>query len=279
MLNRDEITARGLINEGFEERCLKDAGYDLQIDTVISQDEKGISKAHKSSVDLDPQGIVAVISKERVKLPLDVCAYASVKTSLCREGVLAINIGIVDPGWDGPISSLLLNFGRRVHQLRNGDLFLRLTFHSLKHAGSAEPPGRRERGAYETEILSKYDERLSNNFMNLRKAMDDAKAEYVTEFKDLAKKIALKYLPAVALFIALFTGILAGVTFLLNFAVLRSAIPSNAIELRSRALVEDLQRRSELVKRESDELKKEVATQEKLIEDLKSDLDRLKQKK
>ena len=99
MLNSDEIKARGLIPEGFHQECLRNAGYDLRIGTLISRDEKNTSKCQKDVVDLAPQGIAAAISKEIIKLPLDVCAYVSVKTSLCRDGVLAINIGIIDPGW------------------------------------------------------------------------------------------------------------------------------------------------------------------------------------
>ncbi len=131
MLNRNEIVAEGLIATGFDPKGLRDAGYDLRIETLIGKDEKEQIKLASQSYNLAPQGIAAVVSHEVLKLPANVCAYASVKTSLCREGVLAINIGVIDPGWEGPISSILLNFGKDSYQLKNNQPFLRLTFHRI----------------------------------------------------------------------------------------------------------------------------------------------------
>ena len=59
---------------------------------------------------MPPQGIVQVVSSERVKVPSTITGLATVKTSLCNEGLLALNIGIIDPGYEGAISSFLLNF-------------------------------------------------------------------------------------------------------------------------------------------------------------------------
>ena len=134
MLNKDEIIQRGLIVGGCSRESMPDVGYNLRIATLIGKGPDGKTETYNDDFDLEPSGIAAVVSKETVKLPGDVCAYASVKTGLCREGVLAINIGIIDPGWEGPISSFLLNFGKDLYRLKNGEEFLRLTFHSLTRA-------------------------------------------------------------------------------------------------------------------------------------------------
>jgi hypothetical protein len=47
-------------------------------------------------------------------------------------GVWALTIGIVDPGWEGPIATSLLNFSKRDHAVQVGDTFLRVSF--FEHA-------------------------------------------------------------------------------------------------------------------------------------------------
>jgi len=111
LLNRDEIEKSNFIAEGFKTEALRTAGYDLRVRTMIVKRD-GKAETFTDDCDLLPQGIVAVVSEEVVKLPADVCAFASVKTGLCREGVVAINVGLIDPGWEGPISSVMLNFGK-----------------------------------------------------------------------------------------------------------------------------------------------------------------------
>jgi len=73
-----------------------------------------------------------VVSAETINLPDDVMGYALVKNRLSDAGILAINIGLVDPRYEGPLSSTLINFGSSPHRLRPGDPFLRLTFHKVE---------------------------------------------------------------------------------------------------------------------------------------------------
>jgi hypothetical protein len=72
--------------------------------------------------------MVRVISKEFLKLPDTVTGHVLLKNQLCTQGVLAISIGVVDPGFEGPISSTLINFGREICEINKGDAFLRVSF-------------------------------------------------------------------------------------------------------------------------------------------------------
>ena len=231
MLNREEIEGLGLISENFEKACLRNAGYDLRIESLISKapgDEK--MRSAKDEVWIEPQGIVAVVSKETIKLPKNICAYASVKTSLCRDGILAINIGIIDPGWEGPISSVLLNFGKEKTPIKNGDLFLRLTFHPVNPCPSMKPT-LIDRSVYENNIQGKFESRLASSFMDLSKAAEKGSEKFSEDFK----RTLLKYIPIGAL-------MLTFITFLLNYGVLSiaaRAIPQDVVQLRAEALIKE----------------------------------------
>lgn len=133
MLARTEIRSGGFVFAS-NPSSFRPSTYDLRIDCVI--DSNGT--IHYDSYILKPQEVAWVVSKEVVKLPNQVTATAHIKTGLCNDGILALNTGIIDPGWDGPLSTPLLNFGKASHVLRSGDQFLRLLFHS--HAEEETSP-------------------------------------------------------------------------------------------------------------------------------------------
>ena len=136
LLNKDQIKNwknNSLVQSASNNR-FHAASYDLEIGRIIDHKGKEVER-----IDLEPQGMVRVISRERVKLPTDVGGYATIKTGLCDQGILAINIGIIDPGYEGLLSSTLINFGKIPHDLKLGDVFLRLTFHETAAAVGAAP--------------------------------------------------------------------------------------------------------------------------------------------
>ena len=122
LLSDKEIKAKNLVENPIDEH-FRAASYDLSVGKIISVEGKEVSEFR-----LKPPGIVEIISHEKVKLPKDVVGYAMVKTSLCNEGILALNIGVVDPGYQGYLSTTLLNFGNKEFLLNINDVFLRLTF-------------------------------------------------------------------------------------------------------------------------------------------------------
>jgi deoxycytidine triphosphate deaminase len=249
MLNRDQIVAKQIISGNFAKDCLRDAGYDLRIDTLIGRKENGEMVRYSDEFSLPPQGIVAVVSKEVLTLPKDVCAYASVKTSLCRQGVLAINIGVVDPGWNAPLSSILLNFGKDPYCLRAGDVFLRLTFHSMMALTTAAEVTI-DREAYEKDIEEKFKRRLAETFMDFDRAAEKSSKKFLEDFRQLF----LKYVPVAAIGLAL-------LTFLLNYSTLTLAsrvMPQDVVELRARALTEDLSKQTEDLKKDNAALREQL---------------------
>src|ERR1041385_9038537 len=123
VLNSRQIIDLGIIPNG-EPQNFRAISYDLTVGKIIATNGR-----KRNSLILKPQGIVEVVSREMVKLPKNVVGYAMVKTSLCNEGILPLNIGIVDPGYEGPLSATLLNFGKKPFPLSRGKIFLRLTFH------------------------------------------------------------------------------------------------------------------------------------------------------
>ena len=150
MLSGDQIRERKLINNAVESG-FRAASYDLHIEKLIKPDG-----AVTDSYSVPPQGIVEVVSRERLNIPDNVVGLAMVKTSLCNYGLLALNIGIIDPGWNGPISSFLINFGRNNRLLTKGEVFLRISCHSLDEPSSLVKRVNIQDEEYMSEVISKF---------------------------------------------------------------------------------------------------------------------------
>jgi deoxycytidine triphosphate deaminase len=101
MLSRDDIKKFAIIRDG-NDQGYRAASYDVRIGTILASRD-GDSVRETGCYVLQPQGMVEVISSETVKVPPNIAGYASVKTDLSRQGLLALNTGILDPGYEGPV--------------------------------------------------------------------------------------------------------------------------------------------------------------------------------
>lgn len=122
VLNHEEIKARGIIDSP-EESEFGDGSYNLTVDKVVDMNNKV-----NDSFTLKPQGMVYVVFKEKLTVPSDVIGFAHVKTTLTKLGVMATNIGIIDPNYNGYMATLLINFGKNDQYISKGDTALRITF-------------------------------------------------------------------------------------------------------------------------------------------------------
>jgi deoxycytidine triphosphate deaminase len=138
LLNREQIETDGIVIDP-KTANFRSASYDVSVGSVIGPDGRSAD-----SLLLPSQQMVMVISAERLLLPNNVAGYAMPKTRLSNKGVLALSTGIIDPGYEGRVSSILINFGKDPFFLDQGEAFLRVTFHrtaQLRSGSFVEPPG------------------------------------------------------------------------------------------------------------------------------------------
>ncbi|MCX7513447.1 dCTP deaminase domain-containing protein [Frateuria hangzhouensis] len=157
------------------------------------------------SLVLEPQGIAHLVSEEEVRLPLDVCALAHVLTRKCNQGLLTLNIGVVDPGWSGKISTSILNFSAERRLLSKGDKFIRLTFHrvSMEERSEYVRDNRSlnfEDSSYQREVCSRAVDNFGKYFLNIDQLVGRASEKENARLRDAF----LKYLPIAAFSLAFF---------------------------------------------------------------------------
>lgn len=133
LLNKEQIIEKSILTND-DKSQYKGASYNLRIGSILSIKDK----KYVQSYEIEPQGMVLLISEEEFKMPEDIIGYTTVKNSMSIIGLLALNIGIVDAGYEGPISSILINFGNRPYLLETGMTFLRMTFHNFQNENKKE---------------------------------------------------------------------------------------------------------------------------------------------
>jgi dUTPase len=122
ILSDKQIKDKRLIEDPVEKN-FRATSYDLSVGKILTVDGAEVDEWK-----LEPSGVIEVISRERVIMPKDITGLGMVKTDLCNKGILALNIGIVGPGYEGCLSSILLNFSKREFLLTKNEVFLRLVF-------------------------------------------------------------------------------------------------------------------------------------------------------
>lgn len=131
MIVGDSILARGLVTGGSTEN-LKNSTYDLTVGEIVPIGKEGMKlrrkKPNVSPYYLEPREMVWVLSKEEFNMPGDVTGLATLRTTYTKQGLLALNVGIIDPFFRGPVSTALINFSDRPRQIAVGDKFFRVAF-------------------------------------------------------------------------------------------------------------------------------------------------------
>ena len=93
---------------------VKSASYDLTLGNeyyICSEREKPDIKklGVNESVTVPPRATFFVISKEKLHIPLDICASVSLAFGLIRKGIIFAVQPPIDPGYHGAIVALLHN--------------------------------------------------------------------------------------------------------------------------------------------------------------------------
>lgn len=179
MLNYEQIKSKNLIQNSIDGN-FKNASYDLRVDKIITLKGKEVK-----SFDIEPNSMVVVISKEDVKLPEDIIGHAYVKTRLSQQGIMANNIGLIDSEYKGPLSSVLVNFGKSVFTINEGDVFLRITFTQFVKPEKSHPInyGPFSKEAYLDKRKIDSMSYLGNSFVNIDEVVKVTKKEIKKSYR------------------------------------------------------------------------------------------------
>lgn len=130
--------------------------YDLRVGAIVAPkpisavakfflrgQQREITNAPGTRIEIPPQGMVWLVSAETLNLPNYVTGHVDLVNGLSRKGLLALNTGVIDPNYSGPISTAVINFSLQSRDICIGERFFRVSFLAhdpvLKNKTSSEP--------------------------------------------------------------------------------------------------------------------------------------------
>jgi dUTPase len=124
VLTATEIANKGIVQGGVG-AGVRPTTYDATVGSVV---RCGVVVNDMPFV-LKPRHIVWVVSTETFDMGDTTTGLATLKTQWTHQGILALNVGVVDPGWNGPLAAAVVNLSNSDFPIAIGDPFFRIIFH------------------------------------------------------------------------------------------------------------------------------------------------------
>lgn len=159
LLNKTEVISKQIIRGG-SPNGWRDTTYDATVGRIIDKDGLFDGVTYK----LKPRGIVWLVSDERYHLPNNVTGITTLRTTWTKVGILTLTVGIVDPGYKGPLSTAVINFSGQTFSINKGDNFFRTAF--FEHQIESEDKTEVSTYEYETQV-EKDSNQFSESFLTI----------------------------------------------------------------------------------------------------------------
>jgi len=130
LLCREEIIQDKIVRKSERDSSsavdgLRDTTYDSTIGSIFDPDG---NKVEGQTFMLKPRAIAWITSAEYYRLPKNITGITTLKTGWTKQGILTLTVGIVDPGYEGPLSTAVINFSKKDFPIRKGNPFFRTAF-------------------------------------------------------------------------------------------------------------------------------------------------------
>lgn len=236
LLAADDLDATSFFSEG--QPLKRGSSFELSIGVIVDKDGNRTTGPFV----LKPGEMVQVVSKEVFRLPNDVTGHVTYKTALTRHGIWALTVGIVDPGWEGPIGTTLLNFSRVDFPIDRGLTFLRVTLFKHSTVPDALLPKPVTSPEYIRDIQKIASTKFSRTFLNSDEIVEKAGGAVI----DRMQKIVLAWITVIAAVFTIIQVILTILPIGLNY-YLNSPSNKGIEELRKE--IEGMNSRLEVIER------------------------------
>lgn len=125
------ILDRNLL-EGGSEKNIKSGGYYLAIRSIIPFSDEAASGTTYEPVGryvLKPGASAWIVSEEIFSITdTGVTALVTLRSTFTKKGMMALDVGLVDANYHGPIGTVIINISKNDILLQKGEPFFRVVF-------------------------------------------------------------------------------------------------------------------------------------------------------
>ena len=178
----------------FDESCLRNSSYRLRVgklirpggNSVLDFEEKELSKGWPAKIwrkiaeaipkseegfkivnnryELKPNELIIFQTREIIKMPLNLSATYAALDSVAKQGVLLINASMVEPGYEGYLSGVLLNFSSKSFYISPNMEIVKISF---------------------SEVTGGVQDKLHENIENYTEQLQERAQNYTQTFLDI----------------------------------------------------------------------------------------------
>lgn len=203
LITGNQITELDLL-ANVEPKNIRGGCYYLRIHSIIpaGEDTKTYDPQKPKTIHtLEPGGLAWVISQEKFQITEpSVTALVTLRSGFTKRGMLALDVGLVDANFFGPIGSLVINFSRKPIRLDAGEAFFRVLFFNHEEAEEGQIPPKQEfdHESYARKILADMVGDFSNTFLQTAEMEErirkDLKENIIERLEpDLLDKLASRF--------------------------------------------------------------------------------------
>lgn len=203
LITGNQITDQALLANA-DPKNIRGGCYYLRIHSIIPTGEE--AKTYDPSkpttfYTLEPGGLAWVISEEKFQIEdARVTALVTLRSGFTKQGMLALDVGLVDANFFGPIGSLVINFSKKPIRLKAGDEFFRVLFFQHDEAKDGQIPKvtRFTHSEYVEKILTDMVGGFSGTFLQTaemeKRIREELKGDVVERLEpDLLDKLASRF--------------------------------------------------------------------------------------
>ncbi|WP_068474543.1 dCTP deaminase [Saccharicrinis aurantiacus] len=168
ILSNTEITHRVSANqliEPFEASSLNNTSYKIRIGEIIEPKSGNIYNG--DGYFLEPAEVVIIKSKEKVKIQQDLTASYSALHTISSQGILLINASMIEAGYEGYLSCILLNFSAEPIVIYENQEIVRINFFKTSQIPQNASAIKIEENRYRND-LKRSARRYHNSFLNIK---------------------------------------------------------------------------------------------------------------
>jgi dUTPase len=109
---KERIAKNELIPVG-DPRCATHCSYEFTAAQMLRGGSPRSLPISKRGTLIEPAQLVWIRAREEISLPANMVGLWIQTQKLSREGLLLLNISLIEPGYKGPLSAVLVNFGKK----------------------------------------------------------------------------------------------------------------------------------------------------------------------
>jgi deoxycytidine triphosphate deaminase len=191
---------------------IQSASYDLRVGTIFREGQiiNANHPDHGSQFSIQPGELVSIFTLEEVKLPADTAAFAFAMNALSSQGLLVLNPGHVDPGYEGPLTVKAINLRKTPISIsRESPIFTVVFFKVGAHTTHPYTRNQPDRRVKETEFHATELERMPNSIADLLRASKDLPTVSSEQMERAIRGYWLTWLTIVLAGVAAVTGVIA----------------------------------------------------------------------